>query len=128
MVTATALVALGLLAAETRGASPAQADDGPTPGNTSWLDAASTGHEIDVSAQGSQGGGRRIAVAPDTGARYQRAGWAVCPNDTSVAVPLLGPGVSCTNASFDAAVLVCPAGQRSVNPLFVSVPDAASAT
>ncbi len=122
------LVAPGLLAAHVRGASPAQADEGAPSENSSWLDAAATGHEVEVSAQGSQGGGRRIAVAPDGAARYERAGWAVCPGDTSVVVPLLGPGVSCTSASFDAAVLVCPAGQRSDDPLFVSVRDPESAT
>ena len=128
LVTVGVLVALSLLAATTRGISPAQADADAPSGNTSWLDAAATGHEIDVNAEGARGGVHRIAVSPDTGARYQRAGWAVCPEDTSVAVPLLGPGVSCTNASFDAAVLVCPAGQQSVNPLFVSVRDPGSTT
>lgn len=85
-----------------------------------------TGNTVELS--GTTESTHGIAVSPDTGARYQRAGWAVCPDDTSVAVPLLGPGVSCTNASFDAAVLVCPAGQQSVDPLFVSVRDAGSAT
>ena len=85
-----------------------------------------TGNTVELS--GTRESTHGIAVSPDTGARYQRAGWAVCPDETSVVVPLLGPGVSCSSASFDAAVLVCPAGQRSVNPLFVSVRDAGSAT
>ncbi len=122
------IAALGLVAADLGGLSVAQAADGEPSGNTSWLDAAATGHEIDVSAEGSATGVHRVAVSPEEDVRYQRSAWVVCTDDASLSTPLLGPGVSCPDGSFEAAGLVCPVGQQAVDPVFVSVRDATSPT
>lgn len=83
---------------------------------------------IDVSAERSAGGTHSIAVAPDANVRYQQSPWAVCMDDASMNVPVLGPGVSCPDTAFEALALVCPEGQHVVDPVFVSERDASSPT
>ena len=109
------------------GVLPALASDRPPSGAESWMDASATGHEIDVSAERAAGGTHRVAVSPDMNTRYQRSAWVVCSDDAALKVPLIGPGMSCADASFEAA-RVCPDGEHAVDPEFVSVRDAESPT